>query len=112
MRIARRARVEAEAMEMKLKVAVGILVLIILGFTVFGDRGLIKLVSYQRQREALAAEASRLQQENQRLTDEIERLKGDDSYLEQLAREELGMVKPGELVFQFTEDKDLPPPEK
>ena len=94
---------------MKLKVAVGILVLIILGFTVFGDRGLIKLVSCQRQREALAVEASRLQQENQRLIVEIERLKGDDSYLEQLAREDLGMVKPGELVFQFTEDKDSPP---
>ncbi len=90
---------------MKLKVMVGILVFIILALTVFGERGLINLLSYRQQRQALAGEVERLKQENQKLAQERERLTNDDSYLEQLAREELGMVKPGELVFQFTEPK-------
>lgn len=97
---------DAEDAEMKLKVVVGFVVLVILAFTVFGDRGLVQLLSYKRQREALKEEARRLEEENRALAEEIERLKNDDSYLEQLAREELGMVKPGELVFQFTEAQD------
>jgi cell division protein FtsB len=94
---------------MKLKVAVGILVLIILALTVFGDHGLLNLVRYRNQREALTAEANQLEAENCRLQDEIERLKGDDLFLERVAREELGMVKPGEIIFQFTETKGSPP---
>ena len=94
---------------MKLKVVVGILVLVILGFTVFGERGLINLLSYRQKRQALAEEVNRLKAENQRLEEEIERLQSDQSFIEQKAREELGMVKPGELVLQFTEAKDAKP---
>jgi cell division protein FtsB len=90
---------------MKLKLAVGALVLVILAFTVFGERGLLNLVRYQKERQELVAEAERLKAENQRLREEIERLKNDPSLIERLAREELGMVKPGELVIQFADNK-------
>ena len=94
---------------MKLKVVVGILVLTILGFTVFGENGLINLVRYKKRAQALVQEAARLKKENQRLRREIERLKTDPAFIERLAREELGMVKPGELVFQFAEAKEPKP---
>jgi cell division protein FtsB len=95
---------------MKVKVVVGLLVLLILGYTVFGERGLVNLVRTRRQAEALLAEAARLKEENRRLREEIQRLRSDRGYIERLAREELGMVKPGELVFQFAEAKDNPSP--
>jgi cell division protein FtsB len=88
---------------MKLKLIVGAVVLLILGFTVFGERGLLNLIRYKRESRELVVEAERLREENERLKAEVERLKSDLSYVERLAREELGMVKPGEIVIQFTD---------
>jgi len=87
---------------MKLKMFVGLVILLILGFTVFGDHGLLNLARNRRQLQALKMEASRLEKENEKLREEIWRLNNDADYIEQLAREELGMVKPGELVIKFS----------
>jgi cell division protein FtsB len=53
---------------------------------------------------ALARERARLEQyrrdliaDNARLRDEIERLHTDDRYLEEIARRQLGLVRPGEI---------------
>lgn len=88
---------------MKLKLAIGFMVLLIMAATVFGDHGLLNLVRYKRQEQALANEAEKIKAENDLLRLKIERLRADEGYIERLAREDLGMVKPGELVFQFTE---------
>lgn len=56
----------------------------------------------------LKAELIRLEQkidnigdENRKLEDEIYSLKNDTLYIEKIAREELGLVKHGETVFEF-----------
>jgi len=41
-------------------------------------------------------------EEKKRLESEIERLKTDSLYIEEIAREEYGMIKEGEEVFQIT----------
>jgi cell division protein FtsB len=87
---------------MKVKVAVGLMVLIILGYTVFGEHGLIRMVRYKRQTQKIVKQSENLKAENERLRQEIERLKNDQAYIERLAREDLGMVKNGEFVYQFT----------
>lgn len=51
----------------------------------------------------LASEVQLLEQNNQSLWRDIERLRGDMGYIEKIAREELGLVRPGELVFEFVE---------
>ena len=43
----------------------------------------------------------RLQKENEALRQRIHRVRNDDDYLEKLAREELNMVRPGEVVYRF-----------
>jgi len=43
----------------------------------------------------------RLQREVRELSDETERLRGDTRAIERIARDELGMVREGEIVFQF-----------
>lgn len=42
-----------------------------------------------------------LQKENEKLRERIHRLRHDNLYLEKTAREELGLVRPGEIVYRF-----------
>jgi len=42
-----------------------------------------------------------LRRENERLRVEIDNLRTNKKYIEELARRELGLVKKGEIVYQF-----------
>jgi cell division protein FtsB len=42
-----------------------------------------------------------LREENQKLAEQIERMKHNKEEVERIAREELGLVKKGELVYKF-----------
>lgn len=72
-----------------------------------GDKGLLESMRARRQYAEVAASLSGLRQENARLRDEIRRLNSDPSMIESIARDELGMVRPGELVFVI-KDADKP----
>jgi len=66
-----------------------------------GEHGIPHLIGLRAEREDLGRTAFALLEENARLRDELRRLKKDDLYLEQLARRQLGLVKPGEIVYRF-----------
>lgn len=83
-----------------------VIILVMLGYAIFGSRGMIRIVQAERQQESLQVQLTDLQQEQQRLRDEIERLQNDKDYWEQLARKNLGMVRDGELIYH------LPPENK
>lgn len=53
-----------------------------------------EIASYERKNRALAAQSTSLRLE-------IEALSGDDKALERAAREDLGLVRPDEVVFNF-----------
>ena len=74
-----------------------------------GDRGLIAMRDAKRQHDELAAIIARQRAENARLRDEVRRLKEDPAAIEELARRDLGLIRPGEKVFIV---KDLTPPPK
>lgn len=78
-----------------------LIVLLMLGFAMFGDRGILRTIQSTRHRAELQLELQALQQESQRLRTEITRLRKDRDYWEQLARKKLGMVREGELIYQF-----------
>ena len=59
----------------------------------------------RRQYEQLARSLDDLKRENARLRDEARRLREDPTAIESLAREELGLVRPGEVVFILKEEK-------
>jgi cell division protein FtsB len=73
---------------------------------VAGDYGLLKIWSQHRQIEELKGETRRLRAEQLDLKQERIRLEEDSLYIEKKAREELGMVKPGERVYQFVPSPD------
>lgn len=77
----------------------GLLLVALLVGTLFGDGGLLQLVEERRKTEALEHELGALRAENARLGDEIVALRTDPATIERLAREELGLSRPGETVF-------------
>jgi cell division protein FtsB len=78
------------------------LVALILGFALFGDRGILHMVKLSGQKADLAQQIAKAEAGNQDLRDEIDSLRGDRRYIERVARTELGMVRDDELVFQFS----------
>ena len=64
-----------------------------------GEQGLFAMLKASRQAEELAATIARQRAENARLREEISRLKDDPAAIEEVARRELGLIRPGEKVF-------------
>ena len=71
-----------------------------------GERGLLAMMRAQNEYDRLSAEISRQRTENARLREQVRRLTEDPSAIEEIARRELGLIRPGERVFII---KDLPP---
>ena len=61
------------------------------------------------QYDQAAAATLRQRAENQWLREEARRLREDPSAIEEIARRDLGLIKPGEKVFII---KDIEPPKK
>ena len=77
------------------------LILLLLGVAVFGQRGILRALQLGRQKSALEAQVTQLEDSNAALRREIEALRSDPRTIEAIARRELGMVKEDELVYQF-----------
>lgn len=86
-----------------LKILLPVVVLILL-FTVFGERGLVKAHYFANERNEIAARIEKLRRENQYLRGELKALRHDRHYVEDIARRELGFVREGEIVYRFRED--------
>ena len=72
---------------------------------VFGSHGFLAMRRSQRELEQLRGEIQRLNQENQELSNHVNALRTDPKTIERIAREEMGLARPGEMIFK------LPPPE-
>jgi len=69
--------------------------------TIVGERGALHLWRLRAEKIRLDEQNFRLQQENENLRQRIFRIHNDDDYLEKLAREELNLVRPGDVVYRF-----------
>jgi cell division protein FtsB len=78
---------------------VSALVLVIVS-AVYGGRGWVHLQELQVKQRALEDLAFRLQRDNDKRQEHLQRLANDNSYVEKLAREQLGWIKPGETVYR------------
>jgi cell division protein FtsB len=71
-----------------------------------GDRGLVAMLRARHQYDGLSVTIARQRAENARLREEARRLKEDPAAIEEVARRELGLIKPGERLFIV---KDIAP---
>ena len=77
------------------------------GLFIFDDLGLLKWYSLRKERIRIQYEIDELIQQEAHLTEEISKIKSDDTYLEKIAREKFQMVKPGEKVFRVVDNRKV-----
>jgi len=100
-KIARNAR--------KNKVLIAAAVLLVLYFlasSILGEMGLVKYYRMRAQYGTLAAEITKLKQDNAKLVKEVHSLRSDPAYLERIARDKLGLARQGEIVYYYGESRD------
>jgi cell division protein FtsB len=68
---------------------------------VFGTHGLIAMRRSLREAGQVQKEINLMNEENRQLEDRVKSLKTDPSAVERIAREEMGLARPGEYIFKI-----------
>jgi cell division protein FtsB len=88
-------------------------IIFILFFTVFGERGLLRIYHLRKEKQEIQKNLEFFKSENEKLKREIEALRSDRRYLESIARRDFGLVRQNEIIYQFPkQDKKEPAPQK
>ncbi len=77
------------------------ILLLATGLAVYGGNQLMRVSAMRRELEAVERDLVALRARTEALTKTVERLRTDPSYIEQLAREDLGYVREGDEVWKF-----------
>ncbi len=72
-----------------------------------GEMGFLNASQLRSANSAIKAEVASLNQENEQLLTRIDALRNDPAVIEGLARERLGLVKEGELVYEFFDQDEI-----
>ena len=72
-----------------------------LPYRAYGPDGVARTWRLRRDLEGLEARNRELQEENHRLRQRVHSLREDKQAVERVARDELGLVRPEDVVFQF-----------
>lgn len=68
---------------------------------VFGDMGLLRYRELIKTKKSLETQISQIEKENSQLRTQIKLLKEEPFYIEKHAREDYGLAKPDEYIFQY-----------
>jgi cell division protein FtsB len=82
---------------------------VVLADALAGEKGLLQTRRVRQEHDELVGQIARLRRENARLREEARRLREDPRAIEEIARRELGLARPGEIMFIV---KDVPAPSK
>ena len=74
-----------------------------------GDKGLLAMMQVRARHAALEQSLAEVRADNARLREEGRRLREDPDAVEELARRELGLIKPGEKLFIVKDVAPLDP---
>jgi cell division protein FtsB len=95
----------------------GVLVLLLISIAlivheVFGQNGYLALRRQQKELQTLQQQIQQLKQENEQLDKQIKALKLDPAAVERLAREQMHLAKPGEIIYTLPNKapESSPPP--
>ena len=72
--------------------------LVLMTHALLGENGYFATLRAERQHAEVEAALTRLRMENQRLREESRRLREDPAALEEAARRDLGLIRPGETL--------------
>jgi cell division protein FtsB len=92
--------------EQKKILLTAVLLLVLTGaWTVFGPYGALRYYRVSKELRLVEERNEQLRTANQTLRTEITKLTKDPAYLEKVAREEFGLIKKNEVVYEFPERK-------
>ena len=101
---------EARAARKRRLLFIALLAILIAGLSVVGNRSLVKIYRMNRTKTELQRQIERAKQGNQDLARKVQSLANDPDQVESIAREDLGLIKPGEVVYQFGPSRATPAP--
>lgn len=82
----------------------GLIILSLIFFSYFCAQGLQEIYNLQKEKEKIELNNQKLREENVRLANQIKKIKNNDrEEIEKIVREELGLIKRGEIVYKFEE---------
>ncbi|MEZ5421311.1 MAG: septum formation initiator family protein [Vicinamibacterales bacterium] len=88
-----------------LRAALVVVTIVVLVDAIVGEKGLVALMRARDQKAAIEQALQAVRLENQRMVEQTRRYREDPATIEELARRDLGMIKPGEKLFII---RDLP----
>ena len=91
--------------EKKIYLIPGGCIAFILFFTVFGDKGLLRIFELKQDKARIESRLTECKGENDKIKQEIVALKSDSRYLESIARKDFGLVRSNEVIYQFPQEK-------
>jgi cell division protein FtsB len=68
---------------------------------IFGPHGFIAMRRTQKEIEQVRDDIGRINDENKSLAGQVNSLKTDPQAIERIAREEMGLARPGELIYKL-----------
>jgi cell division protein FtsL len=106
---AARARVEKISLEEKVaallrqygRAVLGLLVLVMMVHDIFGAHGFLAMRRTQGEIKKVQANLDKLSKENAELEQEVKDLKSDPRLIEKIARDDLGLARPGEVIIRI-----------
>jgi len=68
---------------------------------VFGTHGVLAMRRSQQEARDVQRQINQINQENRQLEEKVKALKTDPAAVERIAREEMGLARPGEYIFKI-----------
>jgi cell division protein FtsB len=90
----------------------GLALFALLVHDIFGAHGFIAMRRTQKEIEQVRQQIGKLNDENKSLTDEVTSLKTDPKAIERIAREDMGLARPGELIYRLPDSAKPGDPKK
>ncbi len=87
----------------------GLLLLALVVHDIFGTHGYLAMRRTRQEIKKVNANIEQLNKENVQLEEEVKELKSDPRKIEKIARDELGLAKPGEVIIKIPQSLQLPP---
>jgi cell division protein FtsL len=79
----------------------GLLVLVMIVHDVFGTHGFLAMRRTQNEISKVKADLDALSKENAALAQEVKDLNSDPRLIEKIARDDLGLARPGEIIIRI-----------
>ncbi len=87
------------------RAALGLCIFALFLHDIFGAHGYLALRRTKNEIERVHGELARLNKENSELAEEVHALKSDPHKIEALARDGLGLAKPGEVIIKIPQSQ-------